>query len=186
MAESGLLRGLIEALDFAAQRHRDQRRKGEEASPYINHPIHVTRLLVDVGRVSDAATLIAAILHDTIEDTETTGPELEARFGGMVRRLVEEVTDDRRLPKDERKRLQIERAPSLSEAAKQIKIADKISNIEDIVAAPPRNWSRARRLEYIDWAEAVVAGCLGVNEDLDNRWSTALLEAREQLDRIPG
>jgi guanosine-3',5'-bis(diphosphate) 3'-pyrophosphohydrolase len=182
MAEADLVHGLLDALDFAAERHRDQRRKGVEASPYINHPIRVALLLVDVGGVRDSHTLAAAILHDTIEDTETTAAEIETRFGPAVRRLVEEVTDDKWLPRHERKRLQVEHAPALSEGAKLIKIADKISNVEDIVIAPPRDWSRERRIEYLEWSEAVVTGCRGVNGQLDSRWDRTCENARERLD----
>ena len=105
MAESNTMAALLKALHFAAHKHREQRRKDVEASPYINHPIEVAELLARVGRVNDLVTLQGAILHDTIEDTQTTGAELEAAFGAEVRRVVEEVTDDKRLPKAERKRL---------------------------------------------------------------------------------
>jgi len=176
------LSGLLDALDFAAWRHRDQRRKGLESSPYINHPIRVARLLADPGGVSAPQVLMAAVLHDTIEDTETTAAEIESRFGPVVRRLVEEVTDDRSLPKEVRKQWQIEHAPLLSDEAKQIKIADKISNVRDVVLAPPRDWSAARRRAYLDWAEAVVVHCLGVNQALDTLWADVLEEAREKLE----
>lgn len=172
---------LLRALDFAAVKHRDQRRKGAEASPYINHSIQVARILADAG-VSDIATLQAAILHDTIEDTQTTPAELEHSFGHVVRTLVDEVTDDKRLPKEERKRRQIEAAASLSAKAKAIKIADKIANIMDVADAPPRDWTLDRRREYLEWAERVVAGCLGVNRLLDMRWNEAHRRAMKTLD----
>ena len=130
------LTALLTSLHFAADKHRDQRRKSQEACPYINHPIEVAEILSRVGGVTDLATLQAAILHDTIEDTQTTSEELEARFGAEVRRLVDEVSDDQRLPKAERKRLQIEHAPYLSPKAKLIKIADKISNVRDVTHSP--------------------------------------------------
>lgn len=175
------VRAMLDALEFAAGRHRDQRRKGHDASPYINHVIRVARLLADAG-VRDPALLCAAALHDTIEDTETTPLDLERRFGAEVRSLVEEVTDDKRLPKAERKRLQVERAPGLSVQAKQLKIADKIANIEDIAAIPPIDWSLRRRREYLAWAEAVVAGCRGANPGLEARWDRTLGEAKRRLD----
>jgi (p)ppGpp synthase/HD superfamily hydrolase len=181
MASNDILSGLLEALDFAAIRHRDQRRKGIDASPYINHPIRVALLLVNVGGVRERETLIAALLHDTIEDTETSAGEIGERFGTEVRRIVEEVSDDKRLPKRDRKRLQIEHAPHLSRAAKQIKIADKISNVEDVIAFPPSDWSMARRLEYLEWCEAVVAGCAGVNDSLENRWAAVVRDGRRSL-----
>lgn len=179
--EVGSLPGLLAALEFAAERHRDQRRKGREASPYINHPIAVTRLLAEVGNVSDPVLLQAAILHDTVEDTETTLDELEARFGPEVRRVVEEVTDDKSLPKLERKRLQIEHAPQRSNRAKQLKVADKSSNLIDIAHRPPENWTPERKQEYFDWAERVVEGCRGVNSALETRFDEVLGEARESL-----
>jgi guanosine-3',5'-bis(diphosphate) 3'-pyrophosphohydrolase len=179
--EVGPLPGLLAALQFAAERHRDQRRKGREASPYINHPIAVARLLAEVGGVSDPVLLQAAILHDTVEDTETTLDELEARFGPEVRRVVEEVTDDKTLPKLERKRLQIEHAPQRSNRAKQLKVADKSSNLLDIAQRPPKNWTPERKQEYFDWAERVVEGCRGVNPALEARFNEVLREARESV-----
>src|SRR5262249_14947210 len=122
---------LLQALHFSAEKHRHQRRKDKSASPYINHPIEVATVLATVGGVGDLTTLIAAILHDTIEDTATTGEELEQKFGREVRLLVEEMTDDKRLAKPERKRLQVERARFASHRAKLIKIGDKICNVRD-------------------------------------------------------
>lgn len=177
----GPLPGLLAALQFAAERHRDQRRKGIEASPYINHPIAVTRLLAEVGGVSDPVLLQAAILHDTVEDTETTLDELEARFGPEVRRVVEEVTDNKSLPKQERKRLQIEHAPQRSNRAKQLKLADKSSNLLDIAHRPPKNWTAERKLDYFDWAEQVVEGCRGVNPALEARFDEVIKEVRESV-----
>src|SRR3954465_11479885 len=120
---------LLAALHFAADKHRDQRRKDAEASPYINHPIEVAELLTRVGGVRDLVALQAAILHDTIEDTHTTPEELEGRFGARGRKVVEEVTDEKTLPKVDRKRLQIEHAPHLSPEARLVKLADKIANV---------------------------------------------------------
>jgi guanosine-3',5'-bis(diphosphate) 3'-pyrophosphohydrolase len=138
---------LLRAVDFAAEKHRDQRRKDADRSPYINHPIAVAKLLAQVGGLSDLLTLQAAILHDTIEDTKTTPDELKDEFGVEVRDLVVEVTDDKLLPKAERKRLQIKHAPHLSERARVIKIADKICNILDITHSPPTDWTLERRVE---------------------------------------
>ncbi len=118
---------LIAAVAFAAERHRDQRRKGEDHRPYVNHVIGVMQLLWDVGGVRDTATLVAALLHDTVEDTGTAPEEIEARFGPEVASIVREVTDDKSLPKDVRKQLQIVHAADASRAAKLVKLADKIS-----------------------------------------------------------
>jgi guanosine-3',5'-bis(diphosphate) 3'-pyrophosphohydrolase len=143
----------LRALHFAAGKHRDQRRKGAEASPYINHLIEVAELLARVGGITDLVTLQAAILHDTLEDTQTTPGELEAAFGLEVRGVVEEVTDDKRLPKAERKRLQVEHTPQLSTRAKLVKLADKISNVRGVIQMPPAEWSFERRREYLDWMD---------------------------------
>jgi (p)ppGpp synthase/HD superfamily hydrolase len=175
------IQGLFAALHFAADKHRDQRRKGACASPYINHPIEVAELLVRVGRVTDPVLLQAAILHDTLEDTETTAKELDERFGKHVRRLVEEVTDDKSLPREERKRLQVEHAPSLSAAARHIKLADKICNVRDVGAKPPTDWSSERCTEYLAWAEKVVAGCRGVNAQLERQFDRVLAQGRAAL-----
>jgi len=157
---------LLDAVHFAADRHRNQRRKDADASPYINHPLALARLLsVDAG-VSDVDVLMSAVLHDTVEDTETTIEELRARFGERVAELVAEVTDDKRLPKGRRKELQIEHAPHKSPGAALIKLADKTCNLRDVADAPPADWSLERRREYFDWAKQVVDGLPATNEPL--------------------
>jgi len=143
----------------------------------------VAELLWRVGEVRDVDCIVAAILHDTIEDTATTPDELQELFGARVRTLVEEVTDDKSLPKAERKRLQIEHAPSLSEGAKQIKLADKIANIFDVAFAPAPDWSLERRREYLDWAENVVAGLRGCNPRLEENFDDVLQKAHELLQK---
>ena len=157
---------LLDAIHFAAQRHRDQRRKDREASPYINHPVALAQLLaVDVG-IDDPDVLIAAILHDTVEDTETTLDELRERFGETVAGIVAEVTDDKALPKHRRKALQVEHAPHKSPGAALVKLADKICNLRDIANSPPADWSLQRRREYFDWAKQVIDGLPPVNAPL--------------------
>lgn len=172
---------LLRALQFASVKHRDQRRKDSDASPYINHPIAVAAVLAAEGQVTDDALLVAAALHDTVEDTETTFAELEEHFGVKVADLVRELTDDKTLEKQRRKELQIEHARSASDRAKQLKIADKICNIRDIAASPPAKWPVERRLQYLDWASQVVAGCRGVNSDLDAAFDETLARAREVI-----
>jgi GTP diphosphokinase / guanosine-3',5'-bis(diphosphate) 3'-diphosphatase len=172
---------LLEAIAFAADKHRRQRRKDAEASPYINHPIAVATVLASEGDVSDEATLLAAVLHDTVEDTQTTFVELEERFGSEVAGLVRELTDDKSLEKGERKRLQIEHARESSIRAKQVKIADKICNVRDITVSPPTDWPLQRRREYLTWSEKVVAGCRGVNPKLDQAFDQAVAQARATL-----
>jgi (p)ppGpp synthase/HD superfamily hydrolase len=172
---------ILRAIDFAARKHRDQRRKDEEASPYINHPISVSLLLAEIGNVIDPEVLSAAILHDTLEDTDTTPEELEAAFGMRIRKLVQEVTDDKKLPKTKRKELQIEHAAHLSAEAVLIKLGDKISNVLDVTHSPPADWDLQRRKEYLDWAEAVVKKCPRVNGALEARFAHILEEGRRRL-----
>jgi guanosine-3',5'-bis(diphosphate) 3'-pyrophosphohydrolase len=172
---------LLKAIAFAAEKHRRQRRKDAEASPYINHPIAVATVLAVEGDVADEATLLAAVLHDTLEDTKTSVAELEEHFGPEVAGLVREVTDDKSLEKDERKRLQIEHARDSSPRAKQVKIADKVCNVRDIAVSPPADWPPERRREYLTWSERVVAGCRGVNPKLDHAFDQAIGQARKVL-----
>jgi guanosine-3',5'-bis(diphosphate) 3'-pyrophosphohydrolase len=172
---------LLGALHFAADRHRDKKRKDEGASPYINHPIAVAELLARVGGVTDLALLQAAILHDTIEDTDTTRQELAERFGERVAAIVAEVTDDKSLCKEERKRLQIEHAPGLSVAAKLVKLGDKIANVHDVLETPPSDWSTERRAGYVEWARRVVDGCRGTNAALERHFDELAERARAAL-----
>ena len=169
----GELALLLKALAFAAHKHRDQRRKDAEASPYINHPIELADVLVKEGGITDVEVLCAALLHDTVEDTDTTHEELANAFGSRIARIVAEVTDDKRLPKDERKRLQIEHAPRLSEGAKLVKLADKICNLRDVAERPPAKWDLARRREYYDWAKRVVDGMRGTHARLEAAFDAA-------------
>ena len=172
---------LLEALHFSADKHRDQRRKDHGASPYINHPIEVATVLATVGGVTNIDTLVAAVLHDTIEDTQTTADGIEERFGPDVRKIVEELTDDKDLPKYERKRLQVTTAPRLSAHAKVIRIADKICNVRDVAQAPPAEWSLDRKRTYLDWTAYVVEGCRGVNKELDSYYDEVLDQARAAI-----
>src|SRR5262249_25465968 len=149
---------VIRAIEFAAQKHRMQRRKDTDASPYINHPIALIHVLCIDGGISEPVVLAAAALHDTIEDTETTAGELRDLFGDEIAALVLEMTDDKKLPKAERKRLQIEHAQHMSKEGALIKLADKICNLRDVATSPPANWSIERQREYFEWAKAVVDG----------------------------
>lgn len=158
---------IIKAVAFAAEKHSGQRRKDADASPYINHPIALANVLSNEGGVEDPVVLCAAVLHDTIEDTETTAAELDAAFGGKVTSVVLEVTDDKSLEKGVRKQRQIEHAPHISPEAKLVKLADKICNLRDILASPPAVWSAERKHAYFDWASQVVAGVRGVNPQLE-------------------
>ena len=172
---------ILKATHFAAQKHRDQRRKDEEISPYINHPISVARAISEIGDIEDPEVLAAALLHDTLEDTETTPEELIDNFGERVCRLVQEVTDDKSLTKLEQKQLQIEHAKELSECAALIKLGDKISNVTDIINTPPTDWDNERRLDYFEWAERVINNCPRVNTPLEEYYKCSIQKGREKL-----
>jgi len=178
---------LIDALAFAAHKHRDQRRKNIAASPYINHPIALANVLANEAGVTGTEVLCAAILHDTVEDTETTLPELEQRFGPVIARIVGEVTDDTSLPKAQRKQLQVEHAKHLSREAKLVKLADKICNLRDVADDPPANWSRERRVEYFEWAKRVIDGVRGVHAGLEAAFDAVYERGLAQEEnRTPG
>jgi guanosine-3',5'-bis(diphosphate) 3'-pyrophosphohydrolase len=158
---------LLRSLAFAARKHRHQRRKDARGLPYINHPIALANVLYSEGGVSDIHVLCAAILHDTLEDTSATPADLAEHFGERIRDIVIEVTDDKRLSRRERKRLQIEHAARLSPAAKLVKLADKICNLRDVLASPPVGWSWTRKREYFEWAKRVVDELRGANNALE-------------------
>ncbi|MBI3186752.1 MAG: bifunctional (p)ppGpp synthetase/guanosine-3',5'-bis(diphosphate) 3'-pyrophosphohydrolase [Gammaproteobacteria bacterium] len=167
------LKLIMQALSFAAHKHRDQRRKDVDASPYINHPISLASILINEGGVTDVNVICAALLHDTIEDTDTTPEELEQAFGFAIKTIVMEVTDDKLLPKVDRKRLQIEHAAHVSPQAKLVKLADKTSNLRDVAVNPPENWSLQRRQEYFDWAKQVIDQLRGVHPQLEALFDAA-------------
>jgi guanosine-3',5'-bis(diphosphate) 3'-pyrophosphohydrolase len=167
------VRRIVDAAAFAADRHRHQRRKDVHATPYINHPLQLAHVLMAEGDVDEVDTIIAAILHDTIEDTKTTADEIEARFGKEVAGVVMEVTDDKSLSKERRKQLQVEHAAHLSRRAKAVKLADKICNLRDVAASPPAGWELARKQEYFDWAKRVVDGLRGSYPKLEQAFDEA-------------
>lgn len=164
------LRLLTKALAFAAQKHRHQRRKDVHASPYINHPIQLADELTCVGKVEDIATLVAAVLHDTIEDTQTTFEELVQHFGDEIAHIVLEVTDDDSLSKADRKRLQVEKAPSISRKAKLVKLADLITNVYDVLYNDSPNWPFEKRKSYVEWAYQVAQGLRGTSPALEAKF----------------
>jgi guanosine-3',5'-bis(diphosphate) 3'-pyrophosphohydrolase len=159
---------ILSAVRFAANKHRNQRRKDAEASPYINHPIELAHVLANEGGINDPVVLCAALLHDTIEDTETTAEELTEAFGLEITNVVLDVTDDKSIKdKAKRKQLQIEHAPHISPKAKLVKLADKICNLRDIASTPPADWTQQRKAEYFDWAKKVVEGVRGTHPRLE-------------------
>jgi guanosine-3',5'-bis(diphosphate) 3'-pyrophosphohydrolase len=179
--EAGAVGDVLSAVAFAARKHEGQFRKGETASSYIHHPIRVANLLWQVGGVRDTGVLVAALLHDTLEDTDTVPEEIAEAFGDAVLAVVQEVSDDKSLSKAERKRLQVEHAPHRSVPAKLIKLADKLDNVRELGADPPPAWSLERRIAYLDWADRVVAGLRGVNGALTSAYDDAVCEARARI-----
>jgi guanosine-3',5'-bis(diphosphate) 3'-pyrophosphohydrolase len=172
---------LLTALLFAAQQHRPQQGKDGE-TPYINHPIAVAEVLARGGGVSNMRILQAAVLHDILEKTDVTPQQLEEQFGQPVRLLVEEVTDDPNLPRAARERWQIEQAPRLSVAAQQIRVADKLCHLQEIMPTQPPGWSLRRKERYLSWAEKVVAGCAGCRPPLEHLFRVVLAERRRMLE----
>ncbi len=175
----------IRAVHFAADQHRDQRRKGVEASPYINHPIAVAELIASLAGEDDVEILQAAVLHDIVEDTQVELSEVRARFGVNVADLVAEVTDDAGDSWEGRKEAQVHCAPGLSRGAKLIRIADKICNVFDVAVNPPTRWSPERRRQYVEWTARVVEGCRGVSTELEHRFDEVRAMALETIDSEP-
>ena len=169
---------LRRATGFAAWKHKGQMRKGEGGIPYIHHPIEVTAILAEIGSIDDLDVLQAALLHDTIEDTETDRDELETHFGSRVCAIVLEVSDDKSLDKPVRKARQVEHAPHLSNEAQTLKLADKISNVYDVAFSKPMDWAAEQQLEYFDWASRVVAGLRGCHSALEAAFDKQLAESR--------
>ncbi len=184
---NGNLKHIFKALELAASRHKKQYRKGKSIAPYINHPIQVANILINEGGEEDPILLIGAILHDVVEDTVKNEKELLElkhhildEFGEEVLKLVEEVTDDKSLKKEERKRIQIEHAPYSSQRAKKLKLADKISNLREIINDPPVFWTKKRILDYFTWAEHVAKGLCGVNDKLETALNKCLIDGRKK------
>ena len=163
------MEAVIKAADFAARKHKDQRRKNKEATPYINHPIGVANILTGEGKITDPIVIQAALLHDTVEDTDTTIEEIGEVFGDKIKQIVAEVTDDKNLPKQTRKQIQIDTAHKKSPEAKLVKLADKLYNLRDLDSADgvPAGWEEKRVNEYFIWAFNVVKGLRGSNAEME-------------------
>jgi GTP diphosphokinase / guanosine-3',5'-bis(diphosphate) 3'-diphosphatase len=172
---------ILRAAAFAAEKHTGQNRKGASGRPYINHPLEVASTLVSTGGVRDPEVVMAALLHDTVEDCGVSFEELEQMFGRRVSEIVRELTDDNSLPKAERKRLQVEHAPYLSPEARQVKLADKISNIREIGEDPPSDWPVERLREYVAWGESVVDGLRGANPSLEKLFDATAEHSRQLI-----
>ncbi len=184
---------ILKAVEFAATRHRTQLRKGEDRTPYINHPVQVANLLANKAGEHDPVLLSAAILHDVIEDTVNSVRErddliqqISEIFGEQILSLTLEVTDDKTLEKKIRKQLQVENASEKSDNAKKLEIADKIMNVQDITVNPPADWSLQRITDYLEWAEKVVEGLRGINKKLDDMFDDCLARGRSKYGLEPG
>jgi (p)ppGpp synthase/HD superfamily hydrolase len=173
---------VLRAADAAARWHAHQRRKGAAQEPYINHLLEVAKLVAEATGGAEPDPVIAALLHDAIEDQGVTAETIAGEFGKPVAEIVMEVTDDKSLPKEVRKRKQVENAPNISREAKLVKLADKISNVRTISTSPPPDWSAQRRLEYIEWARQVVAGLRGTSPWLEAQFDDAAEQAMRSLD----
>lgn len=171
--EESDLKLILKALEFSARKHKNQRRKDVEASPYINHPISLANILCNEAHVTDVNVICGALLHDTIEDTETEPEELEDEFGVEIKDIVMDVTDDTSLHRHERKQAQIDHAPHISREAKLVKLADKISNLRDVSSNPPPSWSLDRRQEYFEWAKKVIDQLRGTDAPLESIFDAA-------------
>jgi guanosine-3',5'-bis(diphosphate) 3'-pyrophosphohydrolase len=181
MVKGLALDAILDAVVFAAEKHQGQVRKNKKHSPYITHPLLVAKVIFQIGGVGDEKILSAAILHDTIEDTETNNKEIKDRFGGDVLSIILEVTDDKSKDKLERKRLQVLHAPDLSYEARIVKLADKLINCRDILYDPPEDWTLERRQDYIQWGADVVENIRGTNQALESAFDLMLAEAQEHL-----
>ncbi len=171
---------LARAFAFAAEHHSGQTRKGEAAEPYVNHVADVARRVAEATDGSDAGLVVAALLHDTVEDTRATEEDVRAAFGDDIADLVMEVTDDKSLPNEARKQAQIDHAPHLTERAKRLKLADKASNLTQIVESPPRDWSAERKRDYAGWAERVLEGLRGVDARMERTLEHAIARVRAE------
>jgi len=170
---------LLEALDFAAERHSAQRRKGPDAAPYVNHLIEVAMLVSRVGGIDDVEVVIAAVLHDVLEDTPTTAEEVAGRFGERVCTFVRALSDDKSLPRQRRRQITLEELPNMDALVKVVKLADLASNIKFL----PQTWSYERQLEYLQWSESAATICESECQPLaELYWQRAGI-TRERLER---
>lgn len=177
---------LLEALSFAAQKHQGQTRKSADRAPYIHHPIAVATILAREGGVQDTETLMAALLHDTLEDTDTSEAELQRHFGPRVAAIVVELSDDMTLPKPERKAMQVLLARDYSPPARLVRLADKIANVRDVIDSPPQDWPLERRVRYLSWSGEVVAAMRGSHAELEARFHAAVRRGFAALTEAPG
>ena len=175
---------VLKAVEFAERKHRGQTRKNAAKTPYIAHPIEVARTMAEIGGVTDVDVLAAALLHDTVEDTDTSFDELTQHFGESVARFVAEVTDDKSLPKHERKRVQVAHAKTLSAGATYIKLGDKLSNVHDVIYNAPAGWDPVRRMQYLMWAREVIDSSPDVNRVLRSKFNQLVSSGLQTILRM--
>lgn len=175
---------ILQAVEFAEKKHRGQTRKNSEKTPYISHPLSVAKTIAEIGGVTDTDIIVAALLHDTVEDTDTELEDLIELFGSTVANLVKEVTDDKSLPKQERKERQVEHATHISSGAACIKLGDKICNCGDVINDPPSDWDKTRRREYLDWAKRVIDNCGKANDSLHDHFQALLEKGYKKIDSM--
>lgn len=173
---------ILNAAIFAADKHQGHIRKNKQRSPYITHPLLVAQAIYQIGGIQDTTILTAAILHDTIEDTDTTREEIREHFDDDVLSVVLEVTDNKSLPKLIRKRLQVSHAPELSYEARIVKLADKLINCGDILNDPPEYWPLKRRQDYIQWGADVIFRIRGTNPGLEAAFDKVMSRAERELN----
>lgn len=164
---------LLKAVDFAAYKHRNQRRKNDKKSPYIEHPIHVAYTLSQCD-ILDVNVLCGSLLHDTVEDTDTTLNDIETIFGKKIVTIVNDVTDDKSLSKIERKRLQIEhtQGSGILYESKLVKLGDKFSNLSSLSSSPPVTWSSDEIQGYALWCYRVCLNLRNINSMMDKLLGT--------------
>jgi guanosine-3',5'-bis(diphosphate) 3'-pyrophosphohydrolase len=175
---------LLKVLRFASEKHRHQRRKDKERSPYINHPIDVAERIWNRGGYHEVNAVCAALLHDTVEDTDATFEEIEGLFGKEITDIVREVTDDKSLPKASRKQAQIDHGPHLSTGARHIKLGDKTSNVTDVCRSTPPDWSEERCNEYLDWTKRMIDTISGTNIQMEKDYLDILAEAKAKIKNV--
>jgi len=175
---------ILFAVNFPAEKHKDQRRKNPDKIPYINHPVGVADILIEEGKVEEVDWICAALLHDTIEDTDTTEEEITKHFGPNVASIVKELSDDKLLPQAERKRLTIVNAPNKSIAAKTVGMCDKIYNLRDLERILPAGWTEQRRVEYFIWSKKVVEHYYHANSNLAQIMQNMFLEHKTEMEEL--
>jgi len=147
---------VLGAAIFATEKHKSQVRSNEKKTPYIIHPIEVADLVMKIGHVYDKDVLITALLHDVMDDTQTTYEQITSLYGTKVSSYLEEMTSKQGLSLKEQKKQQIMQAFRQNPSVAIIKLSDKLSNLKTLATSPPPSWSRDRIDQYFQWAQTVI------------------------------